>query len=351
MPADSSKPAAPAAGQRKSSSPRRALGMALRLIITALLLAIIFTQLELAALGHRFASLHWHWAIAAIGLTLVERFLQTIKWAALLRAKGPAPGTPSLYRIQLIATFFGSFFPSSVGVDTIRTVAVNRRGVDVMPAVAATLVDRASTIFGQLVLGALAALALSASLPASLRWFIWSLAAITFVFVALLSISPLVARLNRVIGRFLGHAVMDKMHRLYHAILSYAKKPQVLVWTAVVTLVVFVVRLLFGQAVVWAMGVELNIIQLALVLPLLWLLAMLPITLGSFGIQEGAYLVLFGVFGVTATAAVSVSLLEHMVVRIAVLPGGLLWIISRRMPRTDTLPSHTEQEQGEPVSP
>lgn len=50
---------------------------------------------------------------------------------------------------------------------------------------------------------------------------------------------------------------------------------------------------------------------------------MLPITIGGFGVQEASYVLLMSLIGIGPAVAVSMSLIEHVVARLASLPGLL----------------------------
>ena len=58
-----------------------------------------------------------------------------------------------------------------------------------------------------------------------------------------------------------------------------------------------------------------------LVIPVLWVVVMLPFTIGGLGIQDAGYVVLMALIGVAAPVAVGMSLLEHVISRLVCLPG------------------------------
>jgi uncharacterized protein (TIRG00374 family) len=313
-----------------ASAMRWRLMLVLKLTLTAALVALVISQLDLSQLAARLAGMHVGWCAAALAMALLERFIQAAKWRALVKGKAPdaSLGMMRVFRIQLIANFFGSFLPSSVGVDAIRIMAMRRQGVETVDTVAATLVDRGLIVVGQLIFGAVMALVLSTVLPPGLRWFIWITAGVVLAMGALLSIAPMMRWAGRRMGPLIGQTLQRKIGELYGAMHSYHRQPRTLAVAGGLTVLAFGVRLLFAQALVWTMGVELALWQLALVWPLTWLVTMLPITLGAIGLQEGAYIVLFGIFGIAPTAAVSVSLLEHVTSRLVTVPGGLAWVFT-----------------------
>jgi len=64
--------------------------------------------------------------------------------------------------------------------------------------------------------------------------------------------------------------------------------------------------------------------DLLLIIPILWIIVMLPITIGGLGVQDAGYVALMALVGVSAPVAVGMSLLEHLISRAVSLPGAFL---------------------------
>lgn len=82
-------------------------------------------------------------------------------------------------------------------------------------------------------------------------------------------------------------------------------------------MLLFFVRILFAKSIALSCGVNVPMLDLLLVIPILWILVMLPMTIGGFGVQEASYALLMGLVGVGPAVAVSMSLIEHVVARAA----------------------------------
>ncbi len=72
-----------------------------------------------------------------------------------------------------------------------------------------------------------------------------------------------------------------------------------------------------------AFGVDVGFADLLLVIPILWIIVMLPITIGGIGLQDAGYVAVMALIGVTPAIAVSMSIIEHVVTRAVSLPGAL----------------------------
>ena len=75
-----------------------------------------------------------------------------------------------------------------------------------------------------------------------------------------------------------------------------------------------------------ALNIHADPLLLALVLPLVWVTLMLPVSIGGLGLQEGAYFAFLRGIGIGGPGAVAISILEHVIVRVASLPGLFFYL-------------------------
>ena len=108
------------------------------------------------------------------------------------------------------------------------------------------------------------------------------------------------------------------------ASLAFRREGGTLAVIAVLTAILFAVRILFTESLALACGVAIPIISVMLVIPILWIILMLPVTIGNLGLQDAGYVGLIGLIGVGAPIAISVSLLEHVIMRLVCLPSAFL---------------------------
>jgi uncharacterized membrane protein YbhN (UPF0104 family) len=246
------------------------------------------------------------------------------RWQALLTALGIERGFWSLFRIQLAANFAGSFLPSSIGVDALRITALVRAGLPTAPVVAATLVDRFSLVLASLLFGSVMLLLLAGTrIPPDVAHIVFIVTAAAVIACAL-CLHPSVRRWTRErLLPFVPAALRNTAHAIAGAALAYRHRIGTIATVGALTLVLFFVRILFAKSLGLACGVDIGLLDLLVVIPLLWIVVMLPITVGSIGVQDASYVVLMGLIGVDPAIAVSMSLIEHVVSRAASLPGLL----------------------------
>ncbi len=300
------------------------MAKALRYFISAALLGLVLYLVDWREVWAVLQDVHPGWLAVVLGLALVDRLLTNYRWQILLAGRGLVLGFMQLFRVQLAANFFGSFLPGFIGVDAVRITALCRSGESKAPVIAATLVDRATLAIATLLLGAATVLLLAESrVPPHIAQFVLALSA-----VAVLSCA---ACLLPSVRRWARHALLPRVpERFKHTVgevaaasLAYRNQPWMILGIVFVTAAIFAVRILFAKAIGFACGVDIPLADLLLVIPILWVVVMLPITVGGIGVQDAGYVVLMALIGVAAPLAVSMSLIEHVISRLASLPGAL----------------------------
>lgn len=263
------------------------------------------------------------WVACAAGLAAIDRLVLNYRWQLLLTARGLHLGFMRLFRVQLSANFLGSFLPSSLGVDAIRIAALCRAGLPPADVIASTLVDRMTIVIATLVFGSAMVVCLAGTrIPDDLYWIILILTG-AIIAGGVAMVQPGVRRWvrERVFAR-LPLSVRDKASDVARATLAYRHQERLLVWVSITTLVVFAIRILFAKALVLACGADVGFADLLLVIPLLWIVVMLPITIGGIGLQDAGYVALMALLGVPPAVAAGMSILEHVITRVVSLPGA-----------------------------
>jgi glycosyltransferase 2 family protein len=78
-----------------------------------------------------------------------------------------------------------------------------------------------------------------------------------------------------------------------------------------------------------ALGIPINAAVFFVAIPIILIFARLPISFEGFGVQEGLYLLLFQMAGVTQDGAASIAVLIRVLTVIALVPGGVLFLLAR----------------------
>jgi glycosyltransferase 2 family protein len=296
----------------------------LRIAISIALLAIVISFADWKEVGAVLKTVHPTWVLAALGLAMLDRVALNYRWEILLAVRGVHIKFWRLFRVQLAANFLGSFLPSSLGVDAVRIAALCRAGEPPAEVIASTLIDRATIVLATFVFGSITILALAGTkIPPPLPSIIFG-ATLIGLMVCATGLHPAVRRFVRLrLLPLLPERLRDLIASIADASLAYRHDKAALLAIAWWTLVIFAIRILFAKAIVLSCNVDVPFVDLLLIVPILWIVVMLPITIGGLGVQDAGYVALMALLGVAPAAAVSMSIVEHIVTRLVGLPGAL----------------------------
>src|SRR5688572_8524599 len=121
---------------------RQALLWIVKIIVSAGLLYVLLSRVDLARLWATARTASIPWLLAALGLYFAMIFVSAWRWGVLLRAQRIAVHVAALLRSYLVATFFNNFLPSNIGGDVVRVRDTARAAGSKTRAATVVLVDR-----------------------------------------------------------------------------------------------------------------------------------------------------------------------------------------------------------------
>lgn len=302
------------------------LKIAIKCLVTALLLWVAFRTVDIAAVVSLLSSLNPWWALVALLLTgLIILFDATLLSSVIRLFSRRMPfGTAMLYSV--VGWFFSNVAPSTVGGDIFRGVQLSRVGMPVGTAVRIILAVRVLsfiTLVGVIAAGLPIALGLLKE-PRDELLMITLLASGLGVIAALFVLAHIrlrVPRLERwaffqklltVAGDF--RLLLTPSHGIASA------------WAA--ALAQHLLRVGVLAALATGLGLDIPVATLFAFATAALLMAMVPISFGGWGIREIAFVYLLGAAGVSAEAALSLSIAFGLLRVLMGVIGGLAWVVA-----------------------
>jgi uncharacterized membrane protein YbhN (UPF0104 family) len=246
----------------------------------------------------------------------------------LLAALGIVPSLTTLLQAIWTSGFLGTFLPTTAGVDGVRAYSFGRFSGQPIQAVSSVVMDR--------VMGALS-LALLAIPGALWSWQIWdrtnvsavvSLPVTVVLFVVGLVWLPAFKRWGEwLFARFRWVPGFGLLWRTYESLFVYRQHPGVMLRALVVSLMIQFLRVLIVLASGYALGLTVGLVNCLVLIPAILLVSMLPISVGQWGVREGAFVYLFGLTGMAAGPALTLSLMSRAIALVADLPGVVLFVV------------------------
>jgi glycosyltransferase 2 family protein len=302
--------------------------------ITLALLWWIFRDGEKRALmWETLQTANWWWflpGLVAVGITTI---LQTWRWQWLLMAQEIRPGFARTYGMNLIGMFFNLFLPGGTGGDLIKMYYASREAPkQKAAAVLSVLMDRVVGLFALIFLAALIS---AVSLPE-----LWAAPELRPLLLTLLFV--LLGAGGVVTGGFLVEHFqlagrLPSWLPLRHAFLevaaafsTYTKRPKILLATFAISLPTQLLFFFSFYTASRALGAEIGLWQLFTVLPVVLVIAALPISVAGLGVREQLFRVCLGVlYGVPGGVAVLIGFSGFLLMVFWGVLGGVLYIFYR----------------------
>jgi hypothetical protein len=281
---------------------RAAMAALAKVLVTTVLLWLVLGSVGVDALARAFARTDPVMLMLALCVLLVQFFVATWRWQALLhllfgKRVSLAPLALSIGQGMLAS----QALPATVGGDAYRMALISGE-VGAGAAVRSVLCDR--------VLGLVLLVGLTVALLPLMVWRLGSTPAVVSVaaasvtallgFVALLALAGPIARLP-----FFGAPLSTVAHDLRRALGGGGE--------SILANALGVATHLLGIALIFVLGLSIkasiSLLDCLLIVPPVLLVSALPVSLGGWGIRESAFLAGFAMVGVDAADSVAVSIL------------------------------------------
>lgn len=294
-----------------------------RLALSVALLYFALGQVDLATAAEKFASFTPQMLIVALLSQFASNVTAAVRWQAVMRsasADTPRQSAAFYFRSLFRACFVNQCLPTIIGGDTLRIVDLAGRGVPPRDALGGVVIDRIVGFSG-LVLLTLIMLPIAGGLfSPAISWT-----------VALMSMAALVAIGSGVwmpLERWKGRVRMPE--GLIEAS-AFARRVlfdfRSLAVQVILTLMVHVLSALSFFVLARDLGVQIPLSGFLLMLPSVFLLAAVPLSVSGWGIRETSVVALFALAGADRSAMLAASVGFGVISLVATLPG--LWFLLR----------------------
>lgn len=335
-PGNDAPPDAPDAPRPEAARSRRGLLLALKVIVTVGLLAVLLRQMVLRdgvdTLLERASHLSPTWLAAAVVMHFGAVTAGVVRWRTLLRSRGIELPLSALYRSFLVGRFVGAFTPSTTGLDGYRLWDVGRRTGDFAQSGAVILVEKLVGLVG---MATVCLLLLPFGLAERLGLF-GVMVAVGMASVAALGLFVLASPVRAIaLARLAPRAVRGRAEKIATAVAGGLSARTLLSALAAGVLSHAFLSSTFAASGL-AVGIALSPLTLLAVGNAIVISVLLPVSIGGVGVREGVAVALLvaagdatGAGSVTTTDAMLLALVGYLTGQAPALVGGLLMGLSR----------------------
>ncbi len=322
--------------QPESSAARRYLILAVKCSVSIILLIVLFTRIDVAQLWQtaRLASVPW--LLVAILVYSASTAGAVWRWHLLLKAQRIDVSFSSALGTFLVANYFNNFLPSNIGGDVVRIGDMARYANSKTLATTVVLMDRILGLMALVLVAALGATAIGRlHHVAAPIWPVWLWAG--FLAGAAATTPAVFApagfgRLLRPLTVFHPEWVGGRITALTGALARFGEEPKALVMAFVGAVFVQVALVLYYFAVAYALHLDIALWDLAVVVPMSFVVQLLPVSVGGFGVREAFFSYYFHRIGQPIEDAVLLSLVAQAMLMLFSLSGLATYLWRSRHP-------------------
>ena len=325
--------------------PRRARAVlvpCIKIAISVGLLAILLSRVDLARLWSIARQASPIWLAGALALYGLMVLASAWRWGLLLMAQDVRLPFWRLTSSFLVATFFNNFLPSNIGGDVVRVADTAPAAGSKTLATTVVLLDRGIGLLGLVLIAALGAsftstLAEGGPVSPPVLWAAFA-AAMALAAPALLRPHTL-TRLFAPLRRLHPEWVDERLSRLATALWRFSKAPRALAGCFAGAILAQAVLVGFYVAIAHSMRIPIGLAELSVVVPVTFIVQMLPLSMNGFGVREATFGFYFTRLGLPLESALLVSFVGAALIMLFSLTGGVAYILrGRRVPQLDASP-------------
>ena len=311
-----------------------------RMILSLAVILYLATILDWGRIKKILPLLNFGLIGMAYFFVLLSILTSSIRWSTLLKHFKMTQGVLISLRFYLISMFFGLMLPGVIGGDVVRLgLGIGRHGIDMKDRMAASVfLERTCgfvailTIFMLMVLVA----------PSILIKDVFNTSAYILPLVIIVSLTSIFAFLKAAPAKWLASNEMNgwvigRISGLFRGLRDLSV-PLVL-WTVFLSAGANLLDICASYFLAEALGIDISFYLFLIIIPMIYVLTALPISLGGLGVREGILTFFLVRVGVVASDAVLLAFLIYLN-RLAVASiGGILQLKSDK---PDILKSHQE---------
>ena len=297
-------------------------------IVSIGLLALLFSRVDVSRLWGVARNASLGWLAFALLLYLAMLLASALRWGVLLRAQHVRLPFSFLTQSFLVATFFNNFLPSNIGGDVIRIADSAKAAGSKTLATTVVLIDRGLGVLGLALIAATGATIMQrmavGPVGPGILWAGFGLGAI--IATPALLMPEAVTKLLQPLRVFHREWVDERIEKLTYALTRFKETPAALAACFAGAVVVQAILVLFYVAIARSMNIPIGFAELAVIVPVSFIVQMVPLSVNGFGIRESTFGFYFTRLGLPLESALLVSFMGAALIMLFSLSGGVAYL-------------------------
>ncbi len=279
-----------------------------KIMISSFLVFLLIINVDWQEVWGYIVNANVYFIIAYLVFYFLGILISAKKWQVLAQFKKFTNKYFFYLKTYLLGTFLNNFFPSFVGGDTYRVYSLGKPTKRVSESSTTIIADRVSGLVGIMILSIIFAV-LNYNVLIQHNIIVIIIVALIILTIGIVgSILFFNIKLIQYFINFLPQFIQKYIKQL-----AQFRKGKISIKTLLYSFAFAFVGIAFANYLLFmAIGVELEFYDFMSVIFLSSIIAAVPISMGNIGVKEWAYVFLFGIFSVDASAAVTVVILSRV---------------------------------------
>ncbi|MHB9111986.1 MAG: lysylphosphatidylglycerol synthase transmembrane domain-containing protein [Thermoleophilia bacterium] len=319
-----------------------------RAAVSIILIAVLLASVDIGELAETLRNVAPGLLALAVLVFLVTNMTSVLKWRMIIKAQGASVSWPYLTSIFYMGLFFNNFLPTNFGGDLVRIYKLSRATGNTVDATSSVVLDRASSTFALLMIALVAALLELRRLGTGLALTILAMFVVFLLLIGLFSSERTARRLARFpILRADPLGVRRHLRDFYMSVNQFRDQKKTMAAVMAISIVYQALYVVSVNLLALSLDIHLPVAFYFLFIPIVLAVGMMPLSLNGLGVREGAWVLLFTQAGVPAAEALSMSVLNTLMITTVSMVGGIFYLMDPSLPEPSQ-PELVPAEQSHP---
>lgn len=310
---------------------KKVTALFIKIIISAALVVFLLTKLGLREIFSQFANANLWWIFWGIIAFTVSNVLGSVQWLLLMNSRGIKLPLVKVISYYYVGLFFNNFLIGYIGGDAIRIYDISKASGNSSHAISTVFFDRLIGFVMLTTLALVAGLAWRNIFQSKTVFFIIFLIFICWIVSFIIMFDERFAKKIGWVFKFILPAkINERIRGVYSSINSFKHDKKTISIAILISLVIQTLRIFVHFFAALSVGLNAHIKYFFIFVPVIALLASIPISIGGIGIRESSGVALFAqVNSFPPETVVAMEFLAYIIGLLSTIPGGLIFMLRK----------------------
>ncbi len=302
----------------------------IKIPVSIILIGWIVYKVDIAKVWEIVQRAKGWWLLAALLLHIFGYWVSGERWKVLLKAQGVDVPLSLTIKSYLVGTFFNQFLPTIVGGDVVRGMDTAKPCGSLTKSLTIILFERFT---GILVLLMLVSTGIALQIGRFKEVSYWPVFVLGFLVVGMVIFlwkeGIDLAFLERKIPFRIGKAIVHKISTVLDILVQFRSHPWPLVKVILLGLALQLLFILHYYLLSIAFSLDLPFSFFMVVIPVIFLLSMLPVSINGIGVRENLFVYFFAKVSVSPEKSLAIAWMAFVMILFYALIGGLIYMLRK----------------------